>query len=80
MIQFADRSTMIVPEAEGKLLVAALGSGKSATVRGAHINPHFVSIIKPIEKGWFKAEFVEQQNRIELSDPQSIKLLPCDAQ
>lgn len=79
-IQFADRTTAIVPHQDGEALIKAIASGKPAVLQGAFISPHFVSMIKPIKKGWFKPEFIEQQERAEIASPDAIKLLPVHAE
>jgi len=60
---------MIVSKQEGEAAGKALMAGSEMILRGAFIRPHFVSIIKPIEKGWFKKDFVEQQDQLEKSNP-----------
>lgn len=75
LIQFVDKSSMIVSQREGELAGQALVDGKKIVLRGAMINPHFISIIKPIERGWFNKDFVEDQNRKELAGDTSIHFL-----
>lgn len=77
LIQFVDKSSMIVSQREGESLGQAFTSGKTVTLRGAFINPRFISIIKPIEKGWFSKDFVEDEAKKELSKPDSIQFLPA---
>lgn len=80
IIQFVDRTTMIVPQKEGEEVGRALVAGEAIILRGAYINPRFISIIKPIKRGWYSDEYVEQQERIELSAPDTVKMLSSPPQ
>lgn len=77
LIQFADKTSMIVSQRDGEQVGQALAAGESIILKGAFINPRFISIIKPIKKGWFTDEYVAQQERAELASPDSVKFLPA---
>lgn len=76
LIQFVDKSSLIVSQREGEQVGDALIAGESIVLRGAFINPRFISVVKPIQKGWFSSEFVEQQDRLELAGTDKMQFLP----
>jgi hypothetical protein len=76
LIQLVDKSTMTVSQREGEAVGQALVAGEAIVLRGAYINPRFISVVKPIKKGWFPAEYVRQQERIELASPDAMTLIP----
>lgn len=76
-IQFLDKTSMTVSQKDGEAIGRALSEGTAIIYQGAYINPRFISIIKPIKKGWFSSDFVDQQNRLELSEPDATKMIPA---
>lgn len=60
---------MTVSEKEGVEVGKALAAGQAVVVRGSYINPRFISIVKPINRAWFKKDFVESEERRELAAP-----------
>ena len=76
MIYFRDKTTIHVSESVGKQVIAAkMDKAPGLIIGGACISTDFITIVKPIEKRWFGSDFVEQQDRIEKSDPDAIKML-----
>lgn len=71
---------MTVSEKEGVAVAEAIARGNPIILRGAYFNPRFISVVKPIKKGWFNDDFVEQQDRLELSSPDAIKHLPAPSE
>jgi hypothetical protein len=63
-----------ITKAEAESLISALRQNKACILRGAFIQPHFISAIKPITKAWFGADFIEQQSR--MSDRSVMQLEP----
>ena len=76
LIQFADRSSLIVSQKEGEAVGNSLVKGNAVVLRGSFIRPNFISIVKPIQKGWFTKDFIDDQQRSELAHPDNITFLP----
>lgn len=66
LIQFADKTTKRVSEAEGKAALMAWGSGRPVLIRGAGIAHHLISAIKPFNTDWYDADSVEVEMRREV--------------
>ena len=76
MIYFKDKSTIHVSQDVGeKVIEAKMGKSSGVIINGACISIDFISLVKPIKKGWFSADFVEQQERIEETSPDTMKFL-----
>ncbi len=76
IIYFRDKSTMHVSQKTGEQVIQAKMSKASGVIlNGACISTDFISLIKPIKKGWFSEEYVEQQQRLELKEPDALKFI-----
>lgn len=68
IVQFMDKTTKRISEKEAKAVMEALNKKKPIMLRGAFIQPHFITIVKPISKNWFQEEYVEQQLSLSQND------------
>lgn len=68
---------MVISQKDGDAVGKALIGGGAVILRGAYINPRFISAVKPIKNGWYSSEYVEQQGRAELKDEDCGIFLPA---
>ena len=77
IVQFVDKTSMVVSQKEGEQVGQALARGEAIVLHGAYFSPRFISAVKPIDRTWCDKDFVEQQERIEISSPGSPVFLPA---
>lgn len=61
LIQFSDKTTKRITEAEAEGVKKALSAGRPIILRGAYLSPHYVLAVKPISTKWFDRETVEAE-------------------
>lgn len=70
IVEFQDETYQVVSQREGESLMKAFAESDKIFFRGALFNARFIRAIKPIRKPWFKNEFIQQETRKELANPE----------